>query len=139
MEGHTRYLLADKKHVYSAEVKVVKEGQGGQAVISRVLACIKLRRGIQVSESNGLSTGFRVLATYHDCLSLVLDNMTGPANLVATAQAQEHQLIGGIDWLLGRSRCHRRGLPLGSHGERRDPVAGGPNLNVYLREPRRQE
>jgi hypothetical protein len=40
--GHARYLLADEKHVYGAEVKVVKEGQGSQSIIGRVLASIEL-------------------------------------------------------------------------------------------------
>ena len=57
-----------------------------------------------------------VMATHHDCLALVLDDVAGPANLVAAAQGQEHKLIGRVDGLIGYSCCcHGRGLPLGSH------------------------
>jgi hypothetical protein len=55
------------------------------------------------------------MATHHDCLALVLDDVARPANLVAAAQGQEHQLIGRVDGLLGHGCCHGRGLPLGSH------------------------
>ena len=36
------HLLADEKHVYGAEVEVVKEREGRQSVIGRMLAGIKL-------------------------------------------------------------------------------------------------
>ena len=42
MGGHPGYLLADEEHIYSAEVKVVKEGQGRQSIVGRVLARVKL-------------------------------------------------------------------------------------------------
>ena len=35
-------LLADEKHIYSAQVKVVKKREGGEAVIGRVLASVEL-------------------------------------------------------------------------------------------------
>ena len=41
--------------------------------------------------------------------------MTGPADFVAAAEAQEHQLVGRIDDLVGIRRVHGRRLPLGSH------------------------
>jgi hypothetical protein len=41
---HTRYLLADEKHIYSAEVEVVKERERGQSIIGRMLSGIKLSK-----------------------------------------------------------------------------------------------
>ncbi len=43
------HLLADEKHVYGAKVEVVKEWEGRQSVIGRMLAGIKLGRGAGVS------------------------------------------------------------------------------------------
>ncbi len=39
---YTIHLLADEKHVYGAKVEVVKEWEGRQPVISRMLTGIKL-------------------------------------------------------------------------------------------------
>ena len=47
-DGHTRYLLGDEEHVDGAQVEVVKEGQGGQAVVGGVLAGVKLQFGQSV-------------------------------------------------------------------------------------------
>ncbi len=53
---------------------------------------------------------------YHDRLSLVLDDMARSADLIPPSQAEEHELIRRIDWLLQRGSSHRRGFPLGRHG-----------------------
>jgi hypothetical protein len=37
-------LLADEEHVYGAEIKVIIERQGGEAIVCRVLASVKLGR-----------------------------------------------------------------------------------------------
>lgn len=74
-----------------------------------------------------------MMATHHDRLALVLDDVTGPADLVAAAQAEEHQLIGRIDWLLRHGRCHRGRLPLGSHGAQFYPGEAGSKLCICAR------
>jgi hypothetical protein len=35
-------LLADKKHIYSAEIEIVVKGQGCKAIVGRMLAGIEL-------------------------------------------------------------------------------------------------
>lgn len=55
-----------------------------------------------------------VLVAHHDRLALILEDVTGAANLVAASQAQEHQLIGWI-YRLYIPRLHSRMLPFGSH------------------------
>lgn len=53
----------------------------------------------------------------HDSLSLVLDDVTGAADLVAAAETEEHELVGGVDGLLGYGRGHGGGLALGRHDD----------------------
>jgi hypothetical protein len=52
--------------------------------------------------------------THHDCLALVLNDVTGPANLIASTQAQEHELVGRVYRILVFWR-QRGELPLGGH------------------------
>lgn len=53
---------------------------------------------------------------YHDRFALVLDYVTGPPNLIAAAEAQEHEFISWIYRFLGAGRDHRRGLSFRRHG-----------------------
>lgn len=44
--------------------------------------------------------------THHDSLALVLDNMTGSANFVASTKTEEHELVSRVYWLfLCRRDC----------------------------------
>lgn len=52
---------------------------------------------------------------YHDGLALVLEDVAGAADLVATAQAQEHELVGGV-YGLDVVGLHGGVLALGRHG-----------------------
>jgi hypothetical protein len=73
-----------------------------------------MHTGIELCQSAFCTLSLKLACTYHDCLALVLENVAGTANLVATTQAQEHQLISwvyGLD-VLG---LHRRMLSLGRH------------------------
>lgn len=85
------HLLCDQKDVNRTQVKLVIERQSGQTIICRVYTSIQ-----------------------HDRLALVLNDVTRSSNLISTAQAQEHQLIGRINrlFILGRRRVE---FPFRSH------------------------
>ncbi|KAG7149066.1 hypothetical protein HYQ46_002027 [Verticillium longisporum] len=83
-------LLADEEHINCAKVEVVEEGQRGKTVIGRMLTGIEL-------------------------LSLVLDNVTGSADLVSTSEAEEHQFIRWINRLFRDGGCHGGGLAFRRH------------------------
>lgn len=45
-EGGRGHLLADEQYINGAQVEIIKEGQGGQAIVGRVLTGIKLDGGL---------------------------------------------------------------------------------------------
>lgn len=55
-----------------------------------------------------------MLAAYHNRLSLVLYDVTRPADLIATAQTVEEKLIGWVDGLVA-ARRHGSGLTFRGH------------------------
>lgn len=101
-------LLADQKHIHGAEVEVVEEGQSRKAVVGRMLAGIEL---LGAMSAHIHARGGSLPSTYHDRLSLVLDDVTRPPDLVAPSEAEEHELIRRVYWLFRRGRGHGRGFP----------------------------
>lgn len=69
----TEDLLADEKHIDCAEIEVVEEGEGSEAVIGRVLAGIELDTGHSCQTKPHQRVG--AAATHHDCFPLVLDDV----------------------------------------------------------------
>lgn len=78
-EGGAENLLANKENVDSTEVKIIKEWECRETIISRMLARIKLVMGVNTVHRERPST------TYHDCFALILDDMAGPANFITSA------------------------------------------------------
>lgn len=72
-EGDRIHSLADEQDIYGAQVEVVKEGQGGQSVIGRVLAGIELEGRLATVGRKCAREGS---IAYHDGLALVLYNVT---------------------------------------------------------------
>ncbi len=108
-------LLADEQDIDGAQVEVIKEGEGGQAVVGWVLAGVELGHGLSADTAARGPKGAGPEAAYHDCLPLVLDDVARPADLVPAAEAEKHELVGRVDGLFRHGRGHGRSLPLGSH------------------------
>jgi phage tail tape-measure protein len=88
--------LAYEEHIDSAEIKLIKIGQRGKTIVGRMLAGIELQ---DTSSAIGSSLESSREA-YHDRFAFVLNDVAGPSNLVPTTEAEEHQLISRINWLL---------------------------------------
>ena len=109
--------LAYEQHIDGAEIKVIVEGEGSEAVVGGVLSGVELQSRGQQREGRGPGVGiaWRAEEAHHDRLALVLYNVARAADFVAAAEAEEHELVGGVDGLLGRGRVHGRGLAFRGH------------------------
>lgn len=112
-QGGSKDLLADEKHVDRAEVEDIEEGKRGQTIVCRVLACVKLQRSSAFLGSDAEKRLDGV--AHHNSLALVLDDMAGPTDFIATAEAEKLELIGWVDRLLAGCVGHCRGLTFGCH------------------------
>lgn len=106
--GEDCCLLGNEKHVDRAEVELVEEGKGCQPIVCGMLASVQLEKNVRTWK---FRIGGRTLA-YHDSLPLVLYNMARPADLVAAAQSQEHELVRGINGFVADGGAHGRCLAL---------------------------
>jgi hypothetical protein len=97
-------LLADEKNVDGAQIEIVVEWEPRKATVRRMHARIELDR----------QRAQKYRSSYHDSLSLVLEDMARPTNLIATAQSEKQQLVARVDWLVRLGRL-RGGLALRRH------------------------
>lgn len=81
-------LLANEENINGAEVKVVEEREGCEAVVSRMLAGVELAERVRAKFA--VTPDEKAMSTYHYSLSFVLNNVTRPADLVAAAEAEKH-------------------------------------------------
>lgn len=72
--GGTRefHVLADQENIDRAQIELVKEREGGEAFFGRMHTSIELHWEY-ISEQSEMKD---IQFAYHNCLALVLDNVT---------------------------------------------------------------
>lgn len=109
-------LLADKEHIYSAEIEVIIEWKRCEAIVCRMLAGVKL--DMVDEQLAGAHDSFEGISEFphHDRFTLVLDDMARPSDFIAASKTEKHELVRWIYWLVLAGCIHRRRLALGCHG-----------------------
>ena len=81
------YSLAYEEHVHRAEVELIEVGQRRKAIVGRMLAGIKLEYLFSPYILDRQTT--RTCA-YHDCFAFILNDVTGPSDLIPAAKTEKH-------------------------------------------------
>jgi hypothetical protein len=82
LESRGRNVLAYQEDVNLAEVELIVEGESGKTIICRVHTSVKL----EIMSATDLVGAYAVTRRhYHDCLALVLDDVTRPTNFISSS------------------------------------------------------